>query len=306
MRNEEQETPLTPLAHLNVTWGLGEGPAPGEIHRTASGAAATPRDITNWITEEPKIEPIGLYVQVNRPFSFDGPVTYNLTIEYTEHGRNDRTESISGKADPPAELTVYSWKHNLGNLVQGGTIVLRGSFPYINLNNGQTGVLALQDAWKIRGRNPSKDAVKARLGTIELQVIAYKESVFTFHQFDENGLPLFGKPSGFGVMQLDPPPSKESIWSWKVNVDAAKKLYTQKQKDARAYPARTRKKFPDARDFTAAELKLETYQRYNGGAYWAWDDKKKKWVKSPPNGYADEILRIETNVRAGRFPPGWA
>ncbi|NOT27767.1 MAG: hypothetical protein HOP16_16900 [Acidobacteria bacterium] len=70
-------------------------------------------------------------------------------------------------------------------------------------------------------------------------------------------------------------------------------------------PARVRKQYRKAKDFTPEQLRLETYQRYNGGAYWEWDNGKRQWVKSPPNDYADESVRIEELVTSGRPPADW-
>jgi hypothetical protein len=157
----------------------------------------------------------------------------------------------------------------------------------------------------IRGVNPTKAEVKDRLSGINAQVTAYRES--RFRQFDTSGLPLFGPPNGFGIMQLDTPAATaRQVWDWKTNVDAGIALFSAKANDARTYPARVRQKYPDASDFTSAQLRLETYQRYNGGAYWKWDDINKAWVKSPPNSYADESVSIETAVMSGNPPADWS
>lgn len=297
MGKRSEEAAQSPAKEVEANWGIGDGPDPEKRETEKS-------QLTNWITEEARIEPIGLYVNIIRPGFFHGPVTYRLYIEYTDHGRKDRIPTVSGTVTPPPDLTLYSWKHDFGATVQGGTIVARGELPYIDSSSGTTGVLPIHDEWRIRGKNPTKQAVKDRLGSLELQVIAYKES--RFRQFDADGLPIFGPPSGFGVMQLDPPPSPEVIWNWKANVDAGIKVYKTKLREAKGYPARVRKnKFPEARDFNEKELKLEAYQRYNGGAYWEWSNPQKKWVPAPLNNYADTAYKIEQAVRAGKPPKEW-
>jgi hypothetical protein len=47
-----------------------------------------------------------------------------------------------------------------------------------------------------------------------LQVIGFKVS--TYRQFAEAGVPVFGPPAGFGVMQLDnlPTPTARQVWDW--------------------------------------------------------------------------------------------
>jgi hypothetical protein len=58
------------------------------------------------------------------------------------------------------------------------------------------------------------------------------------------GLPIWGKPGGYGMMQLDPPPSIDAIWNWRTAVSAGiQRLddlagpprYTD-ESDGRAYP----------------------------------------------------------------------
>ena len=114
-----------------------------------------------------------------------------------------------------------------------------------------------------------------------------------------------GDPSGFHGLRIAAPPTARQIWHWKDNIDAGVALFTEKARQARTYPSRIRQTYPDATDFNAEQLKLETYQRYNGGAYWNWDDESRRWVKQDTTGYADECLRVEKLVSAGTPPPEW-
>jgi hypothetical protein len=243
--------------------------------------------------------PIQIQLDPNDPgYSLDGEIKYSTFIEYKEHGRNDFIEIIEGRS------ASLSFTVNFGDVVQGGRLFINLIIPWKH-TSGTTGDKNWTGEGSVRGINPIKAEIKARLSEIAVQVTAYRES--RFRQFDSSGLPLFGPPNGFGIMQIDTPPATaRQVWDWKANVDAGIALFATKAKDARTYPARVRKKFPDATDFTPDQLKLETYQRYNGGAYWKWDDEEKVWVKSPPNSYADDSLAIETAVLNGNPPRDWS
>jgi hypothetical protein len=226
----------------------------------------------------------------------DGPITYSAYVEYISHGRADRIET-------QGVLTNGSFL-DFGNAIQGGTLRSSVEAPVRELYGEHRHLtLHFESANEIVGSNPSKTDIRAHLGSIEAQVTAYRES--RFRQFDLAGQPVFGLPNGFGVMQPDPPSASEQIWDWKANIDEGLARFAVKANDAAGYPARVRRQFPKATDFTAQQLGLETYQRYNGGAYWQWDDQAQKWINNPPNSYADESFRIENLVRAGTPPGDW-
>jgi hypothetical protein len=159
--------------------------------------------------------------------------------------------------------------------------------------------------WSILGDNPAKGNVHAALSTPELRVIAYKES--RFRQFDNSGMPLFGKPNGFGLMQLDNPilPSPEQLWNWRLNIFGGISLYNQKKQEVTQHFKNIYAMHPDAPHLTTEMFKLALYQYYNGGWYWSWDKANRKWQKSGPTEYGDDSLGIEKSVAAGHFPPDW-
>lgn len=203
--------------------------------------------------------------------------TYTATITYNDHGRNDQITK-QGSSDSP------SFSIDFGDVL-GGTFELVASIP-CNADDGSSTTVPYDSSTNVLGSNPSKDDVKNALGSPEIQVIAFQESKFA--QFLGNGQPLFGPPNGFGIMQLDtPPPTGFQVWNWPANVQAGLILYNQKKADAEGYPGRTKQEFPNATDFTPDQLQMETWQRYNGGHYWKWDDPNQQWVRDAPNNYAD-------------------
>lgn len=236
-------------------------------------------------------------VRLAEGFLPDGPVRWRAWLDYAEHGREDDPVAVAGRSERP------QFDIGFGPAARGGDCGVELRVPWKHAD-GRRGVARLASAGVIRGSNPDKAAIRERLGRLELQVIAYRESRFA--QFDPMGNPKHGQPRGFGVMQLDTPaPTVEQIWDWRANVDAGAALYAAKEEEARTYPARVRRRWPAARDFTPEELKAEAYQRYNGGAYWNWDDALGEWVAAPRNDYADRCLEIESRVLADDFPPEW-
>jgi hypothetical protein len=103
-----------------------------------------------------------------------------------------------------------------------------------------------------------------------------------------------GGDGGFGVMQLtDPIPTYLQIWNYKENIDRAVELIREKLNSAKTYLDKHRDavKDVDVKRF----LKMDTYQLYNGGHYWKWDSKKKKWIEKKTI-YALNGERIELNI----------
>lgn len=257
-----------------------------------------PLPVVEYITEQPKLPTLPVSLVLNPGNLRLVDLAYAAWIEYNDHGRADKSVVIQGKSGS------LNFSLNFGGVIMGGVVTLRIG-AVVRSPNGQLSVIKNTFLSSIRGRNPSKEVIRNRLNSIELQVTAFRES--SFRQFDADGQPLFGPPRGFGIMQIDTPPAtSEQIWNWTANVDAGRALWELKARDAETYPSRVRAQGnPAARDFVAAELRLETYQRYNGGAYWKWDPIAQQWTKSPPNGYADASFELETEIQTGKTPPGW-
>lgn len=152
--------------------------------------------------------------------------------------------------------------------------------------------------------NPPPAVVRSHLPCLELQVIAYKES--RFRQFDSNGRPLFGAPSGIGIMQLERPyRSEREVWDWRSNVAAGVALFERKREELRHHFENVRRAHPDASALTPTQFKLALYQYYNGGVYFRWDERARRWERYGDTAYADDALRIERLVEAGAPPADW-
>ena len=230
-----------------------------------------------------------------------GPLSYIASILYNDHGRND-VLSLSGRS------SAQAFGVDFGMEVRGGTLRVDVTYDWsyqnapnrVHTNDSISGL--------ILGDNPPPDVIRAELGDLRLQVIAYLES--RFRQFDAQGHPLWGPPNGFGVMQLDnPAPSAREIWDWRANVTAGKQLFQAKEREIRQHYANILSANPGAVPLTEDQLRAALYQYYNTGNkayYWIWDPGSKRWIKSV-TAYGDKAMSIEALAETGRAGeiPDW-
>jgi hypothetical protein len=109
-----------------------------------------------------------------------------------------------------------------------------------------------QHVFYIRGTNPDNASVEAMFTGQPWYAlgIARWESNYpkhgTYWQFNETGdlgplptnslwCPNWGYPDGWGIMQLDPPPSPQHMWDWRANVAAGLARIAEKRQIASAH-----------------------------------------------------------------------
>jgi hypothetical protein len=260
---------------------------------------------TRWITAEPRLLPVKRKCGSTAPgWVLAGPLTVSAYIYYNEHGRNDKTVTVTRTFQATGSMFVYEIDFG-PEILQGGKIHVSGTCVQRH-TSGKTVTTAINSKeGLVTAANPGKANVKARLGSLSLQVIAYKES--RFQQFDAQGLPKFGPPHGFGIMQLDnPPATPRQIWDWQGNIDGGKALYTKKAQEVEQHFKNIYQAHPTAPHLTPDQLKFATYQYYNSGSfYWSWNQGTTKWEKSGSTAYGDDAVRIENLVTGGQPPPEW-
>jgi hypothetical protein len=249
------------------------------------------------ITPAPAMPVINATVKVEGLNPDPTPTTnfnWGIRVRYTDHGRNDETtvqqQNVQGG----------NWTPNFQTDIVGGKVKL---VVLAIVENQKVNAIKFEsDGIEINGSNPTKAAMKGRLGAVENQVIGYRES--TFRQFLQNGQPVFGTPKGFGIMQLDTPaPTKTQIWNWQENIDQGLNIIGQKKAAARTFENKEISQ-KGATAFTANQFQLEWWQRYNGGRHWkGWINGQ--WVKQPNTGYSDAVNGIFQQVEAGTPPAGW-
>jgi hypothetical protein len=267
--------------------------------------------LASTITAEPRMTPT--VITLNPPVQFPLaalPGTVTAHAEYSDHGRADQSSTLNVNATASDGSFTINW----GATVQGGRLVYDRQMVVKHIPSGQTRTYPFHATrGDIRGQNPDKAAVKARLGALEHQVIAYKESVPKWCQFGLDGLPVFGPPNGFGIMQLDnsPTPTARQIWDWKQNVDAGIAKYDSGAHTVGQHYKNIKNQHPTLPDLTVDQLKRATYQYYNSGNngfYWIASADGKNWIKNPDavfTSYGDDAVRIENLVKAGTPPPEW-
>jgi len=301
MPARDNSLPSAPAAQpLAAAFAVGEfedRPTPdfeGRLH-----TQVIPSNIIARITAQPALPRIRVVWEWNNPGFEIVQVHHRAVIQYSEHGRND-----SGSQLQFSNRSLVS-ELDFGTDVQGGTLSCYCSIAWRRTSDGATGQTgeAIQQ-FGVLADNPTRVDIRAALGSVELQVIAYKES--RFRQFDNASLPLFGPPNGFGIMQIDTPrPTARQIWDWRENIAAGAALFTQKKAEITRHFKNIYDSDPSIPKLTAEEARLALYQYYNGGWYWEWDGAAKAWKKVGTTSYGDDALRIEKLVAAGTPPGDW-
>ena len=271
----------------------------------------TPTTTNMDITDAPAMPDVTFHADV-QPSSIDVSnvmFRWYLRITFTQHGRNDLhripasgTMDIVGNGD---------WTPNWGSLLAGGAVEVHVAASI----GGSSEATDEQTGYQIRGTNPPKSLVKSGC-TIQEQVVIYKESWPKWCQFDSSGWPIFGPPNGWGLMQLDPPPSELVIWNWRENRAQGQSILASKYAWGLGYPQRLRNRgYTQARDWISDEERWkEGYQLYNGGHAWVWvlDDPTGpksgpgSWQPNPNcSGYGIDAWNIQQAVQSGNPPSGW-
>ena len=253
-----------------------------------------------------------------------GQLIYNWTIsirwvntaEQPQRVFIDTVSETSMATNADTTKWCVDWRHHF----QGGPV---DSLVVTTHASGKDYRRVIRNPYRILGDNPTTQTVKEGL-TLEEQVVIYMESLPKWHHFRGDGLPIFGPPHGYGLMQIDNPrASDEQVWNWRANRAAGVALLSDKRGAAQAYPRSLRSRarsgelpagFQNATDFTTQEqIQKETYQRYNGGRYWDWIPQRRNdpgssgaWQPRPrTSGYGDRAWSLQQSVEQGRVPALW-
>lgn len=164
-----------------------------------------------------------------KPTGLSGNAKWRLHIEYKRSPRND-DEYYPGP-------TTSSWK----TLSAGATWNIASEFG-TDFRGGKATLyceyqgVEYEQVFHIRAINPYENAVEDEIGATPWYAIPIakwesdrpSQGIY-YAQFNEVGVfgpnpdnymacPNFGGPNGWGIMQLDPPPSDETLWNWKQNI----------------------------------------------------------------------------------------
>lgn len=229
----------------------------------------------------------------------------------------DESDTIMGKS-----VGTGFWIPSFRSMIMGG--VLKIKVKATVLFNEYSDEITV----RIRGENPSRQAIRDRLDKPIYQVICYKESSPKWHQFyaagdSIRGLPVCAFDCGYGLMQITyPNPTVPQIWDWRENIDRGKEMFDYKYDVAKTYidtlisdmkttdkeEAKKMKK-----SFPKYGYEREACCRYRGGHYYCWDAVNDTWIRDPsspfPNSqnYADDAISILAGIEAEppSFPENW-
>lgn len=121
----------------------------------------------------------------------------------------------------------------------------------------------------VKGREsePAREEVLSYVGNVPwfLPLVPGAES--SFRQFDSSGNPFWGKPSGYGLMQIEKPSSLSVLFNWRENADAGKRKVA-----------------------TTVEI----------GKKW-WNSQKSQWEEWNQMQPADKQLPMQADVTCGTY-----
>lgn len=156
--------------------------------------------------------------------------------------------------------------------------------------------------FRIRGRNPSPDAVVERLGGKNSPAAWLASYLSGLKQFDIQGMPNFAENGSVGIMRLCDPAAKQfQRWSWVQNADAGKALLQRAEGMAKAHLDQHRidGTYRNQRQLNDPTVLLfETLQRYLGGGYWEWDEQHQHWQASPPDDRVERLIQVARKLMA--------
>ncbi|HKE78913.1 MAG TPA: hypothetical protein VKB54_06380 [Solirubrobacteraceae bacterium] len=327
--------------------GAGPPPTPEvrlRIDITSPGQTESGRSRVHAITEAaPSMPDILVEVRgVGMTAAADAALGREVRLEctYAEGNRNDAVH-LPGPTDADwlaLEPGRTTWRPSFPDFCGGELRAFaRADFGGVPIS-GDTG----PGSHVIYGRNPAKADIRAQAdaGT-NVEVVFHRESSFTQFAASPTALgPYIGVPApvlrspsnSFGAGQLDdPPPTVRELWQWRANVDGAVARLNDFRADALTYQRQVQQGLswdaatgrlepappdegvphPEATAFTADQLDLEMWARYNSGRrYHDWNAATHAWVRQPSDSkgvteYAPALLAMRRRVDAGNLPSDW-
>ncbi len=198
---------IEPIPLLHVKNGV-EEISGGAYAFITAGSSSSP----------PQMPPLTAYLT---GASLTGNTTWKINVSYYDNGRSDDDTYPNSSGSTLSSTSTWNTQSDFGSNHRGGTATIQykyNSYPWRSF------------VLHIGGTNPSEANAKSYLGSSPwfLKRIARQES--GIQQFSSSD-PKFGSPNGWGMMQLDPPPGPQEIWSWWDNADGGKALVNTKQSE---------------------------------------------------------------------------
>jgi hypothetical protein len=214
------------------------------------------------ISAEPRMPVIELKVSVvgvtgpdpTPTTQFEWLATLSFDSRHCLHGTAKaarKGNGVSYKAgDTRTTATVTAQGKVVGGMISLQFGQIRGGTLTISVTADVGGITTrgVVEGWRVQGTNPSKEEVCRALPDDTHRKIACAES--SMQQFvwaegeGDAWYPKFSADGllGVGICQItNPPATDDQVWDWRENVKAGVALYTQKKREAQAYPARVAK-----------------------------------------------------------------
>jgi len=225
-------------------------------------------------------------------------------VQFTKH--NTKYISLIGeKYLNPNYCTDKTSEWSEGdNVFIGGDTVFVGVLAYdVNGNIIEQNSII---SGKFLGVNPSKSDIKAYNSKREIWAIIKKESSWLQFAvkstsdgiYNVPGMPTYGYPDGFGLMQLDNGPyaSETDLWNWKSNIDDGAKRFDLAKIKSQNFLKKI------YQDVPFDKLLVNAFQNYNGGNYYiAYDSETNVWIPTPGKdktsyGYKVYMIYLDPNL----------
>lgn len=156
-----------------------------------------------------------------------------LTLNYSANGRS-YTHRIpeAGSIDI---IGTTMWTPQWGTLLAGAnnmTVYISATY------DGHTTPVKAISGYQIHGENPTLSQIFDIATTEEAKAVCWKESShrqFTGEAYDGSGLPVYGPPDGWGLMQRDPLQGEYQLWDWQRALKEGVEYLNERHGEAEAY-----------------------------------------------------------------------
>ncbi len=147
-------------------------------------------------------------------------------VDGTVHQFTRRIPTVGGLPGTvgPSVFSNY-WTVPWGGVLMGGNLTVNVT---ARITAGGTEIATVSDSetYAVNGSNPTLANMKEITGeSVEKLAVAWEETMhrqFTGVRYTGTGTPVFGRPDGWGIMQLDNIPgftrTEAHFWNWRVNL----------------------------------------------------------------------------------------
>lgn len=154
----------------------------------------------------------------------------------------------------------------------------------------------------------------------------YTNQFVGINPINEVGNPLFGKPAGYGISQIDPVNNTNQLWNWVENLKGGVAIFHQKFSEVRSYVDTIKQGGSiyhnkiwgklvyslNIPQLTNAQALKELHQLYNSGHFYTFEPVQPNnhhlgghWVASTKRYKGQYRYNQEMQIRVGILPKYW-